>query len=174
MLHSELVAALKKPGAEILNQTTPQKADAQHMAIGIAGEVIELFDAILKGDKENVIEELGDIEFFLEGLRQNLGIGRLEPKTLSAPEVSVAAARTVVAGGNVLDLVKRWTIYNKPIDVDLLVITILDLESSMDAVRGWFGLSRDETIEHNTAKLSKRYATLSYSDKQAQDRADKA
>lgn len=56
---------------------------------------------------ENVIEELGDIEFYLEGMRQQLGI------------------------------------------------------------------TREQTLEANISKLSKRYHSGSYSDTQAQERADK-
>lgn len=55
------------------------------MTMGISGEAGELLDAIKKGviyrkplDRENIIEELGDIEFYLEGLRQQLHISREE------------------------------------------------------------------------------------------------
>jgi NTP pyrophosphatase (non-canonical NTP hydrolase) len=51
------------------------------MAVGIAGEASELLDAIKKHvfynaplNMENVIEELGDLEFYMEGLRTTLGI----------------------------------------------------------------------------------------------------
>lgn len=54
-----------------------------HMALGIAGETGEIVDAIKKNviydkplDVENVIEELGDLEFYMAGLRQLLGISR--------------------------------------------------------------------------------------------------
>ncbi len=53
------------------------------MAIGISGESGELLDAMKKRvvyrkelDRENVIEELGDLEFYLEGIRQGLGVTR--------------------------------------------------------------------------------------------------
>lgn len=85
MLHSELVSALKKPGKAIVESLTDIKADAWHMASCIPGEAGELFDAIKKWviyeksfDRENIIEELGDLEFYMEGLRQNLGITRKE------------------------------------------------------------------------------------------------
>lgn len=110
-----MVAALAKPGADIVASLTPEKAHSLHMAVGISGEAGELIDAIKKAaiynkplDRENVVEELGDIEFYMEGLRQGLGI------------------------------------------------------------------TRDETITHNKKKLSVRYAGGKYSDKAAQERADKA
>ena len=78
-----LVSALQKPGAEIIAELAPKKASALHMAIGISGEAGELLDAIKKWvmygkplDVENVIEELGDLEFYMEGLRAELGLTR--------------------------------------------------------------------------------------------------
>ncbi|MEK9783005.1 MAG: nucleoside triphosphate pyrophosphohydrolase family protein [Opitutales bacterium] len=83
--HSTLVSDLKKSSKEIINELKPEQADALHMAIGIAGEAGELLDAIKKWaiyqkplDLENVIEELGDLEFYMEGLRQSLNLTRIE------------------------------------------------------------------------------------------------
>lgn len=112
--HSEMVSILVKPGQDIIQTLTPQKADLLHMTIGVSGESGELLDAVKKHiiynkplDLENVIEELGDLEFYLEGIRQNLNI------------------------------------------------------------------TREETITKNIEKLSVRYNGLVYTDKKAQDRADK-
>ena len=87
--HPELVTALAKPGADIVATLTPEDAHALHMAVGISGESGELLDAIKKAaiyrkpiDRANVIEELGDLEFYMEGLRQGLGLSREE--TLAA------------------------------------------------------------------------------------------
>ena len=53
------------------------------MALGIAGEAGEIVDAIKKHviynkdlDMKNIIEELGDLEFFMEGLRSCLDLSR--------------------------------------------------------------------------------------------------
>lgn len=81
----DMVQRLKKPGETIAAELTGNQASALHMAIGVAGEAGELLDAIKKWtvyrkdlDRENVVEELGDIDFYLEGLRQDLGISREE------------------------------------------------------------------------------------------------
>lgn len=81
--HAYMVATLQKTGKEILLQMTPLKIACLHMAGGAASEGGELFDAIKRWalfgkdlDITNVIEELGDLEFFMEGLRQNLCIPR--------------------------------------------------------------------------------------------------
>lgn len=62
---------------------TPQTAHLLHMAVGISGEAGELLDAVkcnaiyLKPlDLTNVIEELGDLEFYLQGLRDAVGVTR--------------------------------------------------------------------------------------------------
>ena len=54
-----------------------------HAAVGISGEAGELLDAVKKHwayekplDRENVIEELGDLEFYMQALRNQLGIPR--------------------------------------------------------------------------------------------------
>lgn len=114
MTHEELVAALAKPGQDILAEMTPEQMHLLHMAIGIAGEAGELLDAVKKCvvyqrelDLENVIEELGDMEFYMEGLRQGASV------------------------------------------------------------------SREETLRMNVNKLMTRYSSGSYSNKQAQERADK-
>lgn len=83
LAHARMVNALAKPGEDIQDSLTPVKIDAMHHAIGISGEAGELLDAIKKFviynkplDRDNVIEELGDLEFYMQGIRQNLGISR--------------------------------------------------------------------------------------------------
>lgn len=83
--HSDMVRALCKSGADIAEEITPEDAHSLRMVVGIFSESGELLDAVKKAtiyrkplDRENVIEELGDIEFYMEGLRQGLNITREE------------------------------------------------------------------------------------------------
>jgi NTP pyrophosphatase (non-canonical NTP hydrolase) len=83
--HPQLVAALLKRGSEILPTLTPEDVDILNCSACIMGEAGELFDAIKKKvfyrqelDRANVVEELGDLEFYLEGLRRSIGISREE------------------------------------------------------------------------------------------------
>ena len=83
--HSLMVGTLAKGGKDIISSLTPESAHLWHMGSALCGEAGELFDAIKKSviyekelDVENVIEELGDIEFYLEGVRSALGITRLQ------------------------------------------------------------------------------------------------
>lgn len=87
--HSEMVRVLAKSGETIVSEMSGDDAHILHMTIGISGESGVLLDAIKKRviyrkplDRKNVIEELGDLEFYMEGLRQGLGISREE--TLAA------------------------------------------------------------------------------------------
>lgn len=78
-----MVQRLAKPGVAICQSLTPLNAHLWHMATGVAGEAGELLDAVKKVaiynrpiDRDNVIEELGDLEFYMEGIRQTLSIPR--------------------------------------------------------------------------------------------------
>ena len=77
MTYEEFVASRVKHPMDIDRSTLA--ASLQHMLMGIMGEVGELTDAIKRHivygqalDLDNVREELGDLEFYLEGLRQAL------------------------------------------------------------------------------------------------------
>jgi NTP pyrophosphatase (non-canonical NTP hydrolase) len=81
--YADFVSDRLKPAINIYTEFTLDKANLVHCILGISGEAGELLDAIKKNfaygknlDEVNVIEELGDIEFYLEGLRQHLNLTR--------------------------------------------------------------------------------------------------
>ena len=83
--HSDMVRELKKPGDVIYDQLDPSRADLWHAVTGIVTEAGELMDVVKKLvvynkliDRTNIIEELGDIEFYMEQVRQNLRLARAE------------------------------------------------------------------------------------------------
>jgi NTP pyrophosphatase (non-canonical NTP hydrolase) len=80
-----------------------------------------------------------------------------------------------VAGesGEIVDAIKKFSIYNKPLDHENLIEELGDMEFYMEKIRRIIGVSREDTLKANIAKLRKRYSK-GYSDKQAADRADKA
>ena len=170
--HPELVSTLKKPGSAILATLSPEKADAWHMASCIPGEAAELFEALRNNDRDNALEELGDIQFYVEGIRQAYGITRQE--TLTTTVIMFVPEDVVKTSGIVFDVVKKHVIYNKDFDRAALVTALTHFELALAAFAIYFGLTYEETLAHNIAKLSVRYNGLKYSDKAAQDRADKA
>jgi NTP pyrophosphatase (non-canonical NTP hydrolase) len=79
--YEDMVRTLIKPGEDILASLTPEKCDLWHVASAAPGEASELFDAVKKYviygktlDRENIIEELGDLKFFVTRIMQILGI----------------------------------------------------------------------------------------------------
>lgn len=59
--------------------------DFMHAAVGISGEAGELLDTVKKHwvygkplDVDNIIEELGDIEFYMQALRNMISVSREE------------------------------------------------------------------------------------------------
>jgi NTP pyrophosphatase (non-canonical NTP hydrolase) len=81
--HDEMVRILAKDGDIIKQELTAEYCHIIHMALGVSGETGELVDIIKKStmyhkpfDLEHIVEEMGDIEFYLEGLRQAFGITR--------------------------------------------------------------------------------------------------
>lgn len=93
--YEDFVSQRIKPGASIVEDVTAESMNLLHMAIGIAGEAGELLDAIKKHvvynkklDKANVIEELGDLEFYMQGLRSQLGLMRFEVLSANVDKLS--------------------------------------------------------------------------------------
>lgn len=77
----QLAEDLSKPGEEIAALMTADEAHLWHMATGVSGEAGELLDAVKKSvvykkplDRENVVEELGDLRFYMAGLMNALDI----------------------------------------------------------------------------------------------------
>ena len=74
--------------------------------------------------------------------------------------------------GELGDAIKKAVIYRKPIDLVNVKEEFGDIEFALERLRQIFNITREETIEHNIAKLQKRYGER-YSDKAAQERKDK-
>lgn len=96
----EMTLAKAKNGQDIINDLTPEKADLLHMAVGVSGEAGELLDAVKKAviynkemDLENVIEELGDLEFYMSKIRQIVGITRDEILKQNIDKLSIRYAK---------------------------------------------------------------------------------
>lgn len=94
---------------------------------------------------------------------------------MTADEADLIHAIMGISGesGELLDAIKKHVIYKKALDRDNVVEELGDMEFYMEQLRQRLDISRQETIEHNIIKLSERYASLSYSDQAAQERADK-
>lgn len=174
--HRNMVTALVKPGANILSTLTPEKCNLLHMAVGVSGECAELLEATTI---ENVIEELGDIEFYLEGVRQQLVSFGGDYTPFEPNESADYIKQLSIQSGALLDVVKKYVIYDKPLESVLLkmIVATQAIMYNLISFYNSFGIQRQEVLDANITKLLKgknaRYAAGSYSDKAASDRADK-
>lgn len=174
--HATMVAVLAKSGATIAEEMTGETAHLLHMAVGISGEVAKL--VVAKG-RENPTEELGDVEFYLEGLREGLHISRkFVLKALADMHPSLLPAVTeitsiVFEAGELLDAIKKIVIYRQTVHMARIVNTLARIEHILDFYRKSNDVTWLETLQHNYDKLEERYKGHIYSDKAAQERADK-
>lgn len=181
--HTDMVAKLAKSGELIASELQARQAHWLHMAIGISGEAGELFEAVYKNDRKNVKEELGDSEFYMEGLRRDMGMdlaALLTPTELELPEFDLgqegythAAVHMMVEANRLLDAIKKAAIYNKEVDAEAVYMHLTAMYHLMSIIRDAFEMSREEVLEANYQKLRVRYDGLVYSDTAAQVRADK-
>jgi len=157
-----------------------------HMAIGVTGEVVEFMEACVIQDadeSDTVVEELGDILFYLVGMFRELklegywydylpdgyGDNSLTESPLTGYESFVLAA------GNLLDAVKKAVIYNDDTKLPLIQNCWRECMKEFQTAL-WHLLDYNllgAVIAHNVDKLSKRYKELTYSDEAAAVRADK-
>lgn len=91
-----MVAKLVKDPNSIQLNLSLSRIDLVHAVLGIAGEAGELVDAVKKNciynkaiDRDNIIEELGDLEFYMEQLRSNLLITRDETLLANIQKLSI-------------------------------------------------------------------------------------
>jgi len=207
--HCNMVADLVKPGGDIISDMSGEAAAKLHMAIGISGECGELADAInyasitkTKVDEENVIEEIGDILFYVEGALYELDMSSFYfegtevvatyedlyaesgCKYYKAHKDGLTQSNPMcifdimsVKAGDFLDLVKKHAIYAKELDERKYTETLCGVRYFLGIFCAYCGYSIDKCREANMMKLLKgdkaRYKDGKYSNEAAQNRADK-
>lgn len=175
MSHSEMVGTLAKPGAAILKSLTPEKTNLLHMVSCILGETAELLDAD-PADRPNIVEELGDIRFYLQGFCQELKLGvpefTLQEKT--PVTFTQACGQLVVHAGNLFDATKKHIFYEGPLDQRKVENCLMDISKSLALIEYKMGTTKEEVLNGNIDKLMNKRYPDGYSDAAALARADKA
>ena len=173
----DMVRALAKDGQELINGLTPMSAHLLHMAVGVDGEIGEFIENYLEnGSRENKVEELGDIENYFEGLighldlDENYAIGSVN---LIKGNIEKMLLELSKSGSCLLDVIKKHSVYEEELDKDEVVNQLANIRKSLTMLYTIYGISRGEAIEANIAKLGERYSSGTYSNNQAQSRADK-
>lgn len=176
-----MVLKLRKPPediAETLHQEA-HRAHLVHMAMGVIGEAVEMHLGYLAHDLPNVIEECGDIEFFLEGCRHgfNWKVPALTRRTKSQNPPKATSNDVLRAAEAVMDMIKKYSVYEKPLKLDAYGEALQGLADALDGFYAMNSLQRRLIIRDNMTKLltgaNARYKEGSYSNDQAQKRADK-
>lgn len=193
--YTAMVALLAKSGFEIQQDLSDESTHLWHMATGVSGEATEIMSALYDDgvevwedvDIDNMVEELGDIDFYMEGVYHGveyihmLHINAMAnanlywDRTDRLEAARYTAVRLQIAAGSVLDLIKKVAIYNKPLaplkqqildylfDMNIWLTILLEICDS----------SRYASRQHNMEKLETRYPNYGYSNEHAQARADK-
>lgn len=167
--HAEMVTILAKQGHVILAELTPHKCEVMHHAGCLMEEVGELAVGVYNGDLANIIEELGDIEFYFEGFCQAISIQvphGAEGRDSTILPLSIAAA-------NVWGSVKPYLFYNEDLVLGEVYDAACAFRIELDKVYAAYSMPVADAKDANKTKLSKRYHKLQFSNAQAQERADK-
>lgn len=180
IVHNEMVTRLAKDGGQILSELSSERCHLWHMATGISGEVAELIVACFNEDLDNMLEEFGDTEFYMEGMYQ--GLSAITPFILVHQALSYNDAMAIEAdpllaiildAGNVLDMTKKIVAYNDDSKLTDLVAAVLKLRSSLDRLYAVVKIEYADALSDNIEKLRKRYEGFVFTDKAAKERADK-
>jgi hypothetical protein len=170
----DMVSTLVKPGKDILVQATAVNCNTIHMAIGLAGEALELLDAQFRNKSNaNIIEELGDLEFFVEGMYLAIGVERIRPLDLSVLTQEACYQELAIIAGDVLDTCKREFIYGKDLDVKTLVRALIEIDVILNSIYAFRHITMTLVQVANKQKLAARYKKFAYTDEQAINRNDK-
>ena len=155
--YDQFVAKLLKP--------LPENLSALHIAVGLAGELGELYE-----DNMDEFEEFGDYEFYLQAALNHYELTQAECTT---PCIDITDDQFIYWTGQLIDCIKREYIYIKPRELERIKECIANLYLYTEDQYTCMGTSRAEILQANALKLEKRYAGLYYSDAAAQARADK-
>ncbi len=181
-LFEDMVKRLAKAGQAILDSLTANGCHVIHMTLGLCGELKEIRTAILSGDRNNLVEELGDYEFYLQGICQSIDAAQtfqiddeLEPHLT----LDKFFDDLVNSTGIMTDTVKRIHVMNKPGWGDEKVYeAVIRVRETLDRfyrANSW-DITLEEVIEGNRVKLetgAKPRYQGTYSDDAANARADK-
>lgn len=118
------------------------------------------------------MQDFHDYKAFVSSLKK--------PPEIISKELTAAKADAVhmslgIAGeaGELVDAIKKWTMYNKDLDIANVKEELGDLAFYMVGLMELFGISLTDVIAGNVEKLQKRYDSLKYTDADASLRKDK-
>jgi hypothetical protein len=186
----EMQKSLAKDGEKLaeFSGKSPGVLHRLHMAIGISSEVGEIIECITDPgmEREDLLEEIGDYEFYAFGLRDDIDLSRedvlnwLKDERLAMDswgESMCEENRMAAASGRVLDLIKKEWAYEQTVDYlaeNGLIYWLAKLEEAVMDICLAERVTRAEALEHNWNKLGQRYRDHKFTNEAAEARADKS
>ena len=158
-----------------------QHVDLVHVAMGILGEAIELENGEAEENEDNVREECGDLEFYLEAAYQLLSDGNRAfamhfAGALDRELLSLYQMPLVELAEQFHDRIKKIWVYAQPLETHILHLAVLigALRGRLEVRYDLMDTTREAILLENQEKLALRYPEGVYTDKAAAERADKA
>ena len=174
--YEDMAARIWKDGNEIISSLTKEKMELLHAAVGVTGELEELVQGIDNSDRENVIEELGDLTYYLTVMKQN-------PLITADVTIGGDPSEGLPKGNDhtLLDIVKKVVIYNNSKEETLkklndeFLACVNSLNYLTRALEKEFSFTFEEAKQANQNKLAGKGGRYEkgYSDAAAAARADK-
>lgn len=176
--HAAMVAALVKDPDRVRNSL--ERPGALRMLYGVQSDLIYRGDRLDAAKKFLVYEKPCPVhQQALEtcaAADANCPIDRrLWPQHITSHQAALLHAAIGIAGEAVelLRAVHSHVFDETPLDIENCTEEAGDLEFYMEDFRKRVGITREQTLGHNMAKLAKRYPNYEYTDQRAQERADK-
>lgn len=193
--YNKMVRDLAKSGESILRTLTPARCHVWHMVSALMGETIELLEFT---DLDNLVEEVGDCCFHLEGIADLFSdnfytvyvneysedSGELDPLykdmvfMIDPVKQEYNLKAVICDAGLLFDSCKKSLIYGKSdLTLDLIKMPCIRIYQKLDRICKLNKITLDYARKKNMDKLLKgknaRYKSGVYSDEQATQRSDK-
>lgn len=157
--------------------TVVENKELSHVAFGLASELGEVVQALRKNDPVNLIEELGDLMWYVGLAELTINPNVNEVAFASTPKKSYSITDEtrdsvfdlVIHVSELVDLVKKKAFYGKEIKPGAMESEIENIKLVVSKMADGIGADLQTVCEVMCAKLMKRYAG-GYTDKKAIER----
>lgn len=169
-----------------------QHKNILHAFVGQSGELGELIDAVKKHwaydkplDRDNVLEELGDLHFYMTAFEQTISLTvppdacweKAAEMIRSSPPADVEYILKLLLGmQNAIGYISSGLLKQESSLADTLRVAMAytKVEVAFAVLAQYFGYTMQEIEAANMDKLSKRYPDKVFKSEHAQQRLDKA
>lgn len=171
----KLAEFVKSSGRTLSNKFSVDstiKVNLLHSAIGVSTEVGEIQEAFLgmftaKLDVVNLSEECADVMWYLAIPIRDYGLDLGKIASLAPTEFDIS--KLVIDSANFLDMLKKISFYNKPVDGFLVDHHVCTLYQHMISMAHSYGFDLELAMSNNQDKLRARFPDK-YDDSKALNR----